>query len=66
MERPLRREAHGGCGERSGETGRGQLRDRAPGLLNHDVEVMDEAGKVLAKGRLPKGVAAAFTPAPNA
>ena len=33
---------------------------------HHDVEVMDEAGKVLAKGRLPKGVAAAFTPAPNA
>src|SRR5215472_2706538 len=57
MERPLRREAHGGCGERSGETGRGQLRDRAPGLLNHDVELMDEAGTVLARRRLPEGVA---------
>ena len=57
MERPLRREAHGGCGERSGETGRGQPRDRAPGLLTHDIEVMDEAGKVLAKRRLPEGAA---------
>jgi hypothetical protein len=57
MERPLRREAHGGCGERSGETDRGQPRDRAPGLLNHDVEVMDEAGRVLARRRLPEGVA---------
>jgi hypothetical protein len=57
MERPLRREAHGGCGERSGETDRGQPRDRAPGLLNHDVEVMNEAGKVLARKRLPEGVA---------
>ncbi|MGH3281694.1 MAG: IS110 family transposase, partial [Trebonia sp.] len=53
----MRREAHGGCGERLGETGRGQPRDRAPGLLNHDVEVMNEQGKVLGKARLPEGVA---------
>jgi haloacetate dehalogenase len=30
----LRREAHGGFGERSGETGREQSRNRAPGLLS--------------------------------
>ncbi|GAA5060832.1 hypothetical protein GCM10023336_37730 [Streptomyces similanensis] len=34
----MRREAHGGFGERSGETGREQSRHRAPGLLS------DEAG----------------------
>ena len=34
MERPLRREAHGGCGERPGETGREQSRHRAPGPLD--------------------------------
>ena len=34
MERPLRREVHGGCGERPGETGREQSRHRAPGLLD--------------------------------
>ena len=33
VESPLRREAHGGFGERSGETGREQSRHRAPGLL---------------------------------
>nr|WP_245984641.1 transposase [Streptomyces tateyamensis] len=38
MESPLRREAHGGFGERSGETDREQSRHRAPGLLS------DEAG----------------------
>lgn len=50
----MRREAHGGCGERLGETGRGQPRDRAPGLLNHDVEVMgrgrEGAGEEAAAG----------------
>lgn len=34
MERPLRREVHGGCGERPGETGREQSRNRAPGPLD--------------------------------
>ena len=34
VESPLRREAHGGFGERSGETGREQSRHRAPGLLS--------------------------------
>jgi hypothetical protein len=34
VERPLRREAHGGCGERPGETGREQFRHRAPGPLD--------------------------------
>jgi hypothetical protein len=34
VERPLRREAHGGCGERPGETGREQSRHRAPGPLD--------------------------------
>jgi hypothetical protein len=52
MERPLRREAHGGCGERPGETGRGQPRDRAPGLLNRYLGV-----DVLARSRI--------TPAPE-
>jgi len=33
VESPLRREAHGGFGERSGETGREQSQNRAPGLL---------------------------------
>jgi hypothetical protein len=42
----LRREAHGGFGERSGETGREQSRNRAPGLLS------DESGQGL---RPPKG-----------
>jgi hypothetical protein len=32
----LRRKAHGGFGERPGETGREQSRHRAPGRLNHD------------------------------
>lgn len=36
VESPLRREAHGGFGERSGETGREQSRQRAPGLLSED------------------------------
>ncbi len=35
MESPLRREAHGGFGERPGETDREQSRHRAPGRLNH-------------------------------
>ena len=34
MERPLRREVHGGCGERPGETSREQSRYRALGLLD--------------------------------
>ena len=34
MESPLRREAHGGFGERPGETGREQSRNRAPGPLD--------------------------------
>ena len=34
MESPLRREAHGGFGERPGETGREQSRHRAPGPLD--------------------------------
>jgi hypothetical protein len=34
VERPLRREVHGGCGERPGETGREQSRNRAPGPLD--------------------------------
>ncbi|WP_370347986.1 transposase, partial [Catenulispora sp. MAP5-51] len=42
----LRREAHGGFGERSGETDREQSRHRAPGLLS------DEAGQGL---RPPRG-----------
>jgi hypothetical protein len=41
VESPLRREAHGGFGERSGETDREQSRNRAPGLLS------DEAGQNL-------------------
>ena len=36
VESPLRREAHGGFGERSGETDREQSRHRAPGLLSGD------------------------------
>lgn len=40
MESPLRREAHGGFGERSGETGREQSRYRAPGLLS-DIKRLD-------------------------
>src|SRR5215468_9967487 len=36
VESPLRREAHGGFGERSGETDREQSRHRAPGLLSVD------------------------------
>lgn len=35
MESPLRREAHGGFGERPGETDREQSRHRAPGRLHH-------------------------------
>src|SRR5205823_3171438 len=46
VESPLRREAHGGFGERPGETGREQSRHRAPGLLS------DESGQGL---RPPKG-----------
>jgi hypothetical protein len=34
VESPLRREAHGGFGERSGETDREQSQHRAPGLLS--------------------------------
>ena len=34
MESPLRREAHGGFGERPGETGRQQCQHRAPGRLS--------------------------------
>ena len=34
MERPLRREVHGGCGERPGETSREQSQYRALGLLD--------------------------------
>jgi hypothetical protein len=36
----LREDAHGGFGERSGETGREQFRHRAPGLLIH---MLDQA-----------------------
>jgi len=36
VESPLRRKAHGGFGERSGETGQEQSRHRAPGRLNPD------------------------------
>ena len=46
VESPLRREAHGGFGDRPGETGREQSRHRAPGLLS------DESRQGL---RLPKG-----------
>jgi hypothetical protein len=35
VESPLRGDAHGGFGERSGETGRWQHRNRAPGRLNN-------------------------------
>ena len=52
MERPLRREVHGGCGERSGETGRGQPRDRAPGLLNHDIALVHRDGQLLSRRRI--------------
>lgn len=41
----MRREAHGGFGERSGETDREQSRHRAPGLLS------DEAGQSLTPPR---------------
>ncbi len=34
VESPLPRDRHGGFGERSGETGRWQHRNRAPGRLN--------------------------------
>jgi hypothetical protein len=34
VESPLRGDTHGGFGERSGETGREQSRNRAPGLLS--------------------------------
>jgi len=34
VESPLRREAHGGFGERHGETDREQSRHRAPDLLS--------------------------------
>jgi hypothetical protein len=34
----LRRETHGGFGEKSGETGREQSRNRAPGLLSDPPE----------------------------
>ena len=34
VESPLRRKAHGGFGERLGETDREQSRHRAPGLLS--------------------------------
>ncbi|AEA22319.1 hypothetical protein Psed_0037 [Pseudonocardia dioxanivorans CB1190] len=35
VESPLRGDAHGGFGERPGETGREKPRHRAPGRLNH-------------------------------
>ena len=46
----MRREAHGGFGERSGETDREQSRHRAPGLLSGAVaegylDVRQEAGR---------------------
>ena len=34
VERPLRGDTHGGCGERLGETDQEQSRHRAPGLLS--------------------------------
>ena len=37
VESPLRRETHGGFGERSGETDREQSRHRAPDLLSGHV-----------------------------
>jgi hypothetical protein len=36
VESPLRSDPHGGFGERLGETGRWQHRNRAPGRLNSD------------------------------
>ena len=40
VESPLRCEAHGGFGERLGETGREQSRYRAPGLLSDNCTVV--------------------------
>jgi hypothetical protein len=40
VESPLRREAHGGFGERPGETGQGQRWNRAPGRLSETVALL--------------------------
>jgi hypothetical protein len=47
VESPLRREAHGGFGERPGETDRWQHRHRAPGRLNL-LAFCDNTGEFLA------------------
>jgi hypothetical protein len=39
VERPLRGDAHGGCGGRVGETGRAKSRNRAPARPNYPVKV---------------------------
>jgi len=40
VESPLRREAHGGFGERPGETGQRQRWNRAPGRLSETTELL--------------------------
>lgn len=52
VESPLRREAHGGFGERSGETGWEQSCHRAPGLLSDGSTF---APRVVPVGRGPCG-----------
>ena len=39
MERPLRGDAHGGCGGRVGETGRAKSRNRAPARPNYPAKI---------------------------
>jgi hypothetical protein len=39
VERPLRGDAHGGCGGRVGETGRAKSRNRAPARPNYPAKV---------------------------
>ncbi|MGE5256898.1 MAG: hypothetical protein ACM3KE_09520 [Hyphomicrobiales bacterium] len=58
MESPLRREAHGGFGERSGETGQRQRWNRAPGRLSGELAAAgvtahlgEPAGTAAARGR---------------
>src|ERR1700739_4238134 len=46
-----------GSGGRHEETDREQSRHRASCRPHHDVEVMDPAGRTLAKARLPEGIA---------
>ena len=60
MESPLRREAHGGFGERPGETGQRQRRHRAPGRLSLGVWC-DYTGELLAM-RLRPGQSTPTTP----